>query len=236
MSSLKRRASTRLFQTYATLVGAAVIAAGVFAARQTHKSEIYSAVDAAYIGYLVAGAGVLLLLLSLADGLRRLARRRHHIALRVALIAIYLAVSLRICPAGRDSFVGAELVSSVPNTGTRSAPVGQISTNAAPAAAAARPWDKSLDGASRASDENCALRMRHAHAGLISAMNLPYSHPTKGETDSVRQPCEYSHELLFLATRLRKAWLRMRRHLRRCLQGSSAFWQAPSTTATSSSA
>jgi hypothetical protein len=39
---------------------------------------------------------VLLLLLNLADGLRRLARRRHHIALRVALIAAYVAVSVRI--------------------------------------------------------------------------------------------------------------------------------------------
>jgi len=78
------------------LVGAALIAAGVFAARQMHKNEIYSVVDAAYVGYSVAVAGVLLLLLNLADGLRKLARRRHHIVLRVALIAIYLAVSVRI--------------------------------------------------------------------------------------------------------------------------------------------
>jgi hypothetical protein len=40
--------------------------------------------------------GVVLLLLNLFDGLRRLARRRHHVALRIATIVVYLALSVRL--------------------------------------------------------------------------------------------------------------------------------------------
>ena len=75
---------------------AAIGAAGAFAARESDKSQLLSIADAAYIGYGAAFVGVLLLLLNLVDGLRRLARRRHHIVLRAVLIAIYVILSVRL--------------------------------------------------------------------------------------------------------------------------------------------
>jgi len=77
------------------LVGTLVVSAGVFAA-ESHEGSARNVFDASYVGYMVAGFGVLLVLLNLADGLRRLARRRHHIVLRVTLISIYLFVSIRL--------------------------------------------------------------------------------------------------------------------------------------------
>ena len=77
------------------LVATLVVSAGVFAA-ENYESSRQRVFDASYVGYIVAGVGVLLVLLNLVDGLRRLARRRHHIVLRVTLIAIYLFVSIRL--------------------------------------------------------------------------------------------------------------------------------------------
>jgi hypothetical protein len=78
------------------VVASLIVAAGVFAARESDKSQLLSIADAAYIGYGAALVGVLLLLLNLVDGLRRLARRRHHIVLRAVLIAIYVILSVRL--------------------------------------------------------------------------------------------------------------------------------------------
>jgi hypothetical protein len=47
-------------------------------------------------GYVVAFLGALLLALNLLDGLRRLAKRRHHVLLRFLAIWVYVALSLRL--------------------------------------------------------------------------------------------------------------------------------------------
>jgi hypothetical protein len=78
------------------VVASLIVAAGAFAARESDKSQLLSVADAAYVGYGAAFVGVLLLLLNLVDGLRRLTRRRHHIDLRAVLIAIYVILSVRL--------------------------------------------------------------------------------------------------------------------------------------------
>lgn len=78
------------------LSGSLIVAAGIYAAHHIGSSQLPGLWTVHLAGYLVAASGVLLLFLNLCDGLRRLARRRHHLALRVATIVVYLALSVRL--------------------------------------------------------------------------------------------------------------------------------------------
>ena len=78
------------------LSGTLIIAAGLYAAHHLGGSPMPGMWTVHLAGYVVATLGVVLLLLNLCDGLRRLARRRHHLALRVATIVVYLALSVRL--------------------------------------------------------------------------------------------------------------------------------------------
>lgn len=49
-----------------------------------------------FAGFVVAAVGVLLLLLNLFDGLRSLATRKRHRALRWATVLVYLGLSVRL--------------------------------------------------------------------------------------------------------------------------------------------
>lgn len=78
------------------LTGTAVVAAGLYAINHLGSKNLPGMWTVHFAGYAVALLGVVLLALNLLDGLRRLARRKHHVALRVAAILVYVALSMRL--------------------------------------------------------------------------------------------------------------------------------------------
>ena len=78
------------------LTGAAIIAAGLYAARHLEDQLSVDLRTLHLAGYGVAAMGVLLLVLNLVDGLRRLAKRRHPLLLRCAAIFVYVVLSVRL--------------------------------------------------------------------------------------------------------------------------------------------
>ena len=79
------------------LTATLIIAAGVFATHQPVESAPLPGMLAVHFaGYGVAGFGIILLLLNLCDGLHRLARQKHRLALRLLAIFIYLGFSIRL--------------------------------------------------------------------------------------------------------------------------------------------
>ena len=106
LGQLRRNLATDLFDNEGlntlfaharnVLTATLIIAAGVFATH--HHDEVpLPGMQAVHVaGYGVAVFGGMLLLLNLFDGLHRLARRRHRLALRVAAILLYLVVSARL--------------------------------------------------------------------------------------------------------------------------------------------
>jgi hypothetical protein len=78
------------------LTGAAVVAAGLYAVHHVGDGNLRGMWKVHIAGYAVAFVGAGLLLLNLFDGLRKLARARHHVLLRVATIVVYVAISMRL--------------------------------------------------------------------------------------------------------------------------------------------
>lgn len=78
------------------VTGAAVIAAGMYAAHHLQTGPMRGMWTVHFAGYAVAALGGVLLVLNLIDGLRRLARRRHHLLLRIAAILVYVGLSVRL--------------------------------------------------------------------------------------------------------------------------------------------
>jgi len=78
------------------LSGTVIVAAGLYAAHHIGSAPVPGMWTVHLAGYVVATLGVALLVLNLCDGLHRLARRRHHLALRIATIVLYLALSVRL--------------------------------------------------------------------------------------------------------------------------------------------
>jgi len=85
--------------TYARnlLTGTVVVAAGLHAAHHRGPTSLGIAEwTLQRAGWLVVVIGVAMLVLNLADGLRRLARRHSHLALRVLATVVYVGVSMRL--------------------------------------------------------------------------------------------------------------------------------------------
>jgi hypothetical protein len=78
------------------LTGAAVVAAGLYAVNHVGHERLGGLLSVHMAGHIVAFVGVALLGLNLADGLRKLARRRHHLLLRLATILVYVVLSMRL--------------------------------------------------------------------------------------------------------------------------------------------
>ena len=78
------------------LTGAAVVAAGLYAVKHIGNEHIGGFLGVHMAGYVVAFVGAGLLVLNLVDGLRKLARRRHHLLLRLATILVYVILSMRL--------------------------------------------------------------------------------------------------------------------------------------------
>lgn len=78
------------------LTGTVIVAAGLYAIHHAETVPIPGMWTVHAAGYGVTLLGAVLLLLNLADGLRRLARKRHSLALRAVTILAYLAISVRL--------------------------------------------------------------------------------------------------------------------------------------------
>jgi len=78
------------------LTGAAVVAAGLYAVNHVGEGHLSGMMGVHIAGYVVAFVGAGLLALNLFDGLRKLARRRHHLLLRMATILVYVVISMRL--------------------------------------------------------------------------------------------------------------------------------------------
>ena len=78
------------------LTGAAVVAAGLYAASHFGAKPMPGTWTLHFAGYAVAVLGGVLLLLNLISGLRRLAKRKQHLWLRVLAIFLYTALSIRL--------------------------------------------------------------------------------------------------------------------------------------------
>jgi hypothetical protein len=78
------------------LTGTAVVAAGLYAVHHVGNERLGGLLSVHMAGYIVAFVGVMLLVLNLVDGLRKLARRRHHLLLRLATILVYVVLSMRL--------------------------------------------------------------------------------------------------------------------------------------------
>lgn len=78
------------------LTGTVIVAAGIYAVHHIDAVPTRGMWTVHIAGYGVAAIGAILLLLNLVDGLRRLARRQHPLALRIAAILCYVAISARL--------------------------------------------------------------------------------------------------------------------------------------------
>jgi hypothetical protein len=78
------------------LTGALIVAAGMYAAHHLGDTQLPGMWTVHVAGYAVAALGAVLLALNLADGLHRLAKRKHPLLLRLAAILIYVALSIRL--------------------------------------------------------------------------------------------------------------------------------------------
>lgn len=75
---------------------ALLFAAGSYAAHDTGPGTGPVTWTLHLAGHLVTAVAVVLLLLNLVDGLRRLARREHSMLLRVLVVAGYVGITLRL--------------------------------------------------------------------------------------------------------------------------------------------
>ena len=79
------------------LTGTVIVAAGLHAARHAGPSPLPQlGVPLHVVGWIVSCIGIAMLVIYLAGGLRRLALRQHHLALRVLAGLLYVGVSLRL--------------------------------------------------------------------------------------------------------------------------------------------
>lgn len=78
------------------VVATLLVAAGSEAVRHVDTIALPGSHNALFAGYVVAGAGFVLIVLNLIDGWRRLSKLRWHFALQAALSIAYLLFSVRL--------------------------------------------------------------------------------------------------------------------------------------------
>jgi hypothetical protein len=78
------------------LTGTLIVAAGMYAAHPLGDAQLPGMWTVHVAGYAIAALGAVLLALNLADGLHRLARRKHPLLLRLVAIGVYVALSMRL--------------------------------------------------------------------------------------------------------------------------------------------
>jgi hypothetical protein len=78
------------------LIATVIIAAGSYATRQQPDIEIFGILNLEVAGFGVAAIGVILVGLNLVDGLYKLTQLGTPLVLKVAVIGLYLLVSMRL--------------------------------------------------------------------------------------------------------------------------------------------
>ena len=78
------------------LIATVIIAAGSYATRQQPDIEVFGVLNLAIAGFGVEAIGFVLVCLNLFDGLYKLTRLGTPLVLRVALVGLYLFVSMRL--------------------------------------------------------------------------------------------------------------------------------------------
>ena len=77
------------------LICAFILAIGTTELRQ-QESEFFDLIPAKYAGWGVIGLAAMLISLNLYDGIRRISKSRYHIVFTIALILLYLFLSVRV--------------------------------------------------------------------------------------------------------------------------------------------
>lgn len=77
-------------------IATVVIAAGSYAIRDGSNHEVFGVLDVRFTGIGVQAIGFALVALNFVDGLRKLARLGSSLALRIALVAVYVLISMRL--------------------------------------------------------------------------------------------------------------------------------------------
>lgn len=78
------------------VVSTIIVTAGMEAVNNVGNIDMVGVMTPVITGYFVAGVGAVLILLNLADGLRRLSTLRWHFAFQAALTIAYVVFSLRM--------------------------------------------------------------------------------------------------------------------------------------------
>jgi hypothetical protein len=78
------------------VVATVVIAAGASAIRQGSNREVFGVLNLALTGFTVEAIGFALVALNFIDGLRKLTRLGSSLVLRIALVGLYVLISMRL--------------------------------------------------------------------------------------------------------------------------------------------
>jgi hypothetical protein len=73
-----------------------IMAAGLYAVKFPSAINIWGIFDIASAGYGVASLGIVLFVLNLLDGIHQLAKFRWHFMFQIALVVIYLMITIRV--------------------------------------------------------------------------------------------------------------------------------------------
>ena len=77
------------------LICAFILAIGTTELRQ-QESEFFDLVPAVYAGWGVIGLAAMLISLNLYDGIRRISKEKYHFVFTIALVLLYLFLSVRV--------------------------------------------------------------------------------------------------------------------------------------------
>ena len=95
-SALDRGLTKQIFDHIRNyMICAFVLAIGTTELRQ-QESEFFDLIPANYAGWGVVSLAVTLICINLYDGIRRISRSKYHSALTIALILLYLFMSVRV--------------------------------------------------------------------------------------------------------------------------------------------
>ena len=73
-----------------------IMAAGLYAVKYQRSLEIWGVFNLSSAGYGVAFLGIVLFALNLLEGIHQLAKFRWHFMLQIALVVIYLMITIRV--------------------------------------------------------------------------------------------------------------------------------------------
>jgi hypothetical protein len=77
-------------------VATIIIAAGSYAIRDETNREVFGVLDLRLTGFAVEVIGFVLIALNFIDGLRKLTRLGGSLVLRIALVGLYVLISMRL--------------------------------------------------------------------------------------------------------------------------------------------